>query len=121
MLAASIRVDARVEADVGTAVLGDNGTRGVPEEDRLTSRLLVWLPKIQLGLDPLEAVLGIACRTATDYTFPVFLRTLHRLILNVPSPPHYAFIGGLKHRVSENITERVSSMSTAAPPPPAPA
>src|SRR5919112_699159 len=94
MAASPVRVDARVEADVGAVVAGDDRTRGVTQVDRLRSRLYSIRPLgLRLDLDPLEAILGIVRRPATDDASSIPLRLLHRLILTGPCLSHYAYYG----------------------------
>jgi hypothetical protein len=56
MLATPIRVDARVETDVGTVVSGDDRTRIVPQEDGLAATIRrLQLPRLQLDLRDAQA------------------------------------------------------------------
>src|SRR5262245_55980904 len=69
MLAAAVRVHARVEADVGALVGGDDGARGVGEELR-RGALLLQLGALlgrRLRAQGLEAVRGIAARAACPH------------------------------------------------------
>jgi hypothetical protein len=60
MTASPVRIDARVESDVGAVVAGDDRTRDVTQVDRLRSRLLgLRTLALRLDLDPLEAILGL--------------------------------------------------------------
>src|SRR3712207_5314935 len=106
MTASPVRVDALVEADVGTVVAGDDRTGVVTQVDRLRTRLLhIQLLGIRLDLDPLEAVLGIARRPATDDASPVTLRLSHRLILAGPCASHYPRYGRVEWG-SKSITSQ---------------
>src|SRR5215217_5493066 len=81
MTASPVRVDARVEADVGAVVAGDDGARVIPEVDGLGTRCISFeLAGVRLDLDPLEAVLRVADSTATDDA-PPWPLSLHPPIL----------------------------------------
>ena len=104
MTASPVRVDARVEADVGAVVAGNDRTGSVAQVDRLRTRLLGVRPLVlRLDLDPLEAILGITRRPATDDASPIPLWFFHRLILIDPCLPHYTHYS--RTRVLDRIEE----------------
>jgi len=81
MTASPVRVDACVEADVGAVVAGDDGARVIPEVDGLGTRFVSFeFARVRLDLYPLEAVLRIAGRPATDDA-PPWPLTVHPPIL----------------------------------------
>jgi hypothetical protein len=88
MTASPIRVDARVEADVGAVITGDDGTTVIAQVKGLGARFVCFeLAGVQLDLDLLEAVLRVARRPATDDTPSEPFPTLHRPILAASSGP----------------------------------
>lgn len=65
MLAAAIRIDARLEAHVRAVVVGDDGTGMVLEKQRAWQRVFLRIPiRVAFEMDRLEAVGGIARRAA---------------------------------------------------------
>src|SRR5918992_2093364 len=90
MTASPVRVDARVEADVGAVVAGDDGAGVVPEVDGLGARVAFFeLGGVGLDLDPLEAVLRVAGSPAADDAPPGPLPFSHPPILTATgADPH---------------------------------
>src|SRR5262249_706753 len=69
MLAAAVRVDARVKADIRAVVVGDDALGRIVEKLCQGRRCLVGVVRqLRDSLDGLEAILGIAGRSPTAHS-----------------------------------------------------
>ena len=95
MIASAIGIDARVEADVGAVVASHYRARVIAQVNGLGVRFLrVRFAEVRLNLDPLEAVLRVGSRPATDDAPPRPLPLLHPPILTAKGRSHRAFFAG---------------------------
>src|SRR5215475_16179139 len=76
MLAAAVRVNARVKADIRAVIVGDDALRSIVEKLCQGRRCLVGIVRqLRDSLDCFEAILGIACRAPAAHS----TRSFHRI------------------------------------------
>src|SRR5215204_71437 len=96
MIASAIGIDARVEADVRAVVASHDRARVITQVNGLRVEFLrVHVAGVWLDLDPLEAVLRVGSRPATDDAPPRPLPLLHPPILTAKgTDPTARFLRG---------------------------
>src|SRR5262249_47872601 len=88
MLAATIRIDAGPEADIGAIVCDDDGSRGIAKEKgRRRRTLLCFRARVRLALKQFEAIGRIVCCPTAPNRFLVA-----RLIPHKDSVHKYRYI-----------------------------